>query len=85
MKFAFATHHHKVVVVAGVFPNRSHLNFNNSGYDPIEKPAVVADQNDGSAKFICQKRFQPTPTIDIEVIGWFVKQKKIRRFQKEPS
>ena len=49
------------------------------GGNPIEKPAIMADNHRTPAK-VFQRLFQRTERIDIEIVGGFIKEQDVPAF-----
>ena len=60
------------------------IDFNNLGYNPVDKIPVMAD-NQYTSGIRCQESFQPGDARHIQVVGRLIKDDQIRSGQQQPS
>ncbi len=69
--------HHHVVVTAGVSDDGLVVDVGDMGADAVQKMAVVRD-HDQHAVVVVQKALQPVNGFEVEVVGGFVEQQRLR-------
>jgi hypothetical protein len=71
-----------VAVVAEVRPDFAVPNRPDAGCDPVDKEAVVGDEQDGAIE-LAQHLLERLPSLDVEVVRRFVEDEEVRLLQQQ--